>query len=477
MTAPNIAHNEVWLRIGIVAMLVSVSLVVATLAVGFTYSLQKAILFPVPYLFFMFLFVRGAYRSRLKIGHIIVVAIIVRLVALWGLHLLYTHYNGVPFALGTIGDDSWYHTQAIVLLESGFDPNLDLGRSLAATGYMWWNAILYWVFVPSTVVAKFANLLMGVGTVYIIYHISRDIFSERVARTAAALTASFPLLVYYNSMQFKDTVITFLLVVFILFAIKGRWPLLLRAAGMMIPVTLMATFRPSTSVFLLFILPIWLVLQSGWTSKGNNSKLILRGVALLIIFIVVSVPIIQFTTAESVEKALKIGVTEQIINKRFQKTAFSRSEIGAVMKNNLYLVIPVAALISPVLPPPMLLPQKSSSGGIAPTTVIAPAVIIWMIIAPLSYHGIFLMLKYYRRDAFLIYSVFGATAAGLALQFLILTDRHKMQLLPIAMIAVALSLEYLPNSKVFKPLLPVFVILMLIGTLVYNLLRTLYGSI
>ena len=437
----------------------------------------RAILLPLPYTLFMMVIARAAHQRRLDLGHIVLIGFGLRCIAVWVLYVLYSHYNGVPFAMATAGDDYWYHDMATQLSRGGLDPSMDLGKSWAATGYVWWSATFYTLLSASTLVARFVNVALGCATIYLTYHLAKTIFHERVGRTAAAFTATFPMLVYYDAMQFKDSLIMFMVSLFLLSATKSQWPAILRIFGLFIPTSVLATLRPATGVVLLFLLPVYMVTHRSGLGKTTIMLSIVRGAFIIAALLAVTLPILEGTTGMSAVGALRLDIFDLRFNNRFYQLAVAGSGLGGWVEAKFLILAPAIAFLAPLLPPPTLLPQVPTAGGIAPTTVLAPAVFVWMLMAPLSYHGIYLMVRDWRQKAFLLYAFFMATAVGLTVQMVFMTDRHRVQLLTIAMIGAALSYDNWPKARVFKKVLPIGLALVVIGTIAFNWLRVSFGGL
>jgi 4-amino-4-deoxy-L-arabinose transferase-like glycosyltransferase len=99
-------------------------------------------------------------------------------------------------------------------------------------GYPLFLAALFWIFGQSLLVAKLANVALGVASVYLIYCLTRRIFTEQEGIIAAVLTACMPSLILYTSLLATENLATFLLLLGLYLFIAGTqvwkfWPFLL----------------------------------------------------------------------------------------------------------------------------------------------------------------------------------------------------------------------------------------------------------
>ena len=86
-----------------------------------------------------------------------------------------------------------------------------------AVGYYHWNALLFFVLGPVPLAPILANAAFGGFAVLLAHGLARDIGGERAARTAAWLTALWPSLVLWSSLNLKDA----LAILSILLVLRG----------------------------------------------------------------------------------------------------------------------------------------------------------------------------------------------------------------------------------------------------------------
>ena len=90
-----------------------------------------------------------------------------------------------------------------------------------AWGIVYFVAGIYEVAGRNTLAVQFVNAVIGAATAIVIFHCASHIFeNNRVARTAAVLTAFFPSLVLWSSQGLKDGPIVFTLALSILATLK-----------------------------------------------------------------------------------------------------------------------------------------------------------------------------------------------------------------------------------------------------------------
>jgi hypothetical protein len=173
--------------------------VLATLCAGLPYEVPLALAVAVPptLVVALWLAVRGDADERGALVPIFLAAVAVRIVV--ALAVAYAAPDGY-FAL----DDQRYAALGQELArhwagESGFPVDLH-----GAIGYYAWNALLYTLVGPVPLAVTLLNGVLGGVASILAWRIARDLGGVEAARLAALLTAFFPSLVLWSSLNLKD---------------------------------------------------------------------------------------------------------------------------------------------------------------------------------------------------------------------------------------------------------------------------------
>ena len=158
------------------------------------------------------------------------------------------------------------------------------GVDIADMGYPIVQSFLYYLTGNSRIISRCFNVLLSAWTVTMMYGFTRRNFGEKVARMTAIFCMLMPNLIFYCSMQLKETMMLWLTVAFI-----DRTDVLLRSSkatfqSVVVVVALggiMYFFRAILSVVLFLTLFTALVLSSTRMVKWGRRVLIGLLIALL----------------------------------------------------------------------------------------------------------------------------------------------------------------------------------------------------
>ncbi|MBN1464529.1 glycosyltransferase family 39 protein, partial [candidate division KSB1 bacterium] len=180
--------------------------------------------------------------------------------------------NGFYFS-----DTRHYDSAALSLLSGdGFGDKYN--RSPVYPVFM---ALIYAVFGHSFVAVRFAETVLGVLLVWLIYQIARKAFDDRVALLSASLAAFFPHFVILTGLLYSTNLFTFWLACSIYFLIKSeesaaqKYLLLSGMSAGLATLTIPAMF---------FILPfwlLWLMLRTQRSARFNFGKTLIFSAVVL----------------------------------------------------------------------------------------------------------------------------------------------------------------------------------------------------
>ncbi|HIB77029.1 MAG TPA: hypothetical protein EYO58_05310 [Flavobacteriales bacterium] len=148
-------------------------------------------------------------------------AFLVRIVCVYAVYYYLVSLGASGFAFF---DDSVYHRQAASLAEGSWYGNLSLGsiRTPKNPAYLWLNTSLYRMLGVDTMVPRLLNACLGALSVVVVFHILRQLVSWPMAKAGAWLMACLPNAVFWSSLQFKDTIVLFLLALVLLMLLQRR---------------------------------------------------------------------------------------------------------------------------------------------------------------------------------------------------------------------------------------------------------------
>lgn len=97
---------------------------------------------------------------------------------------------------------------------SGLGPPYDIIKQAAPNyGFYYLSAIIYYVLGQYAPLVAYFNCVVGMGTVFLVYRLSRQFFHVLVATRAALLTALVPSMVLWSSTAGKDTLMSLLILI------------------------------------------------------------------------------------------------------------------------------------------------------------------------------------------------------------------------------------------------------------------------
>lgn len=131
----------------------------------------------------------------------------------YALAIVFNVYSAdLGFAVTFWGDSSQYdHGGHQLALKWSGEPiiNPHLSESVSGWGWVYFVAVVYFVFGRNQLMVQFANGVIGGLTVVVIYAIARELFDRESARWAALFMAFFPQMVVWSAGMYKDPAVLF----------------------------------------------------------------------------------------------------------------------------------------------------------------------------------------------------------------------------------------------------------------------------
>ncbi|MBN1559450.1 glycosyltransferase family 39 protein [candidate division KSB1 bacterium] len=149
--------------------------------------------------------------------------------------------------------DTRHYDSAALSLLSGEGYGEKYNRSPVYPVFM---ALIYAVFGHSFVAVRFVETLLGVLLVWLIYHIARKAFDDRVALVSAVLAALFPHFIILTGLLYSTNLFTLFLACSIYFLVKSEEK---EAVHYIVLSGVCAGLATLTIPAMFFILPFWLL--------------------------------------------------------------------------------------------------------------------------------------------------------------------------------------------------------------------------
>lgn len=355
-------------------------------------------------------------EERIKARRLLSLTFLVRVIGIFIFYFTMTYDYGTLFSSG--GDDSYYDLRCWQLAQS-FPFLKGVYIPFHARGYYYIGSFLYWVFGHNILIPRFLNAFAASLTVIFLYSISKRILDEKKARIAIYLFIFFPDLIWFSSLQLKDTLLIFLIVfsVWLVFQLTENLGLLRKGICVLmliLSIIAMVTIRDTAAylVFLSFIvsLPlIWGRISNKWGAWVVIIILIL-GVFIgsrmgterkdMLQVIVRSRVIDQFSSLES-----RIHFQERVIDQFGYHTARESLALSIYTGNPFkkVLLLPVGFLVSWILPFP---PWKLIVNEEITRNIYFFGSLFWQTILPFFVIGVLQTIKGIRTREIRIETVF-----------------------------------------------------------------------
>jgi hypothetical protein len=154
--------------------------------------------------------------DKLFIRKVFIYSFFIRLIWVVFSFFFYKHYTGVPFEF-LAGDSIMYHDAAKSVIHHGYG-NLTSGLwglDLSDRGFPFYLSMIYYLFGDHIIIPRIINAAISAWTVILIYHLSKRNFGVVIGKMSAVIMMLMPNLIYYCGIHLKETVMVFLVVVFI----------------------------------------------------------------------------------------------------------------------------------------------------------------------------------------------------------------------------------------------------------------------
>jgi len=196
-------------------------------------------------------------------------------------YIIFYYFNSVGGDGFAFNDDRVYDRNARIIasaLNKGLD-GYEIFSWHQNPGYFQFNGWLYSILGADTFSARVINSFLSSLTVIFIFEITRISFTEKIAKTAGYLVAFMPNMIFWSTLQFKDTSLVFVMVYtsYLLVVNKDKKLSIMSILLMIGSLVLMWGLRKDYALPYIGIVLIWLMLRytglEGWFNSLRRQGL------------------------------------------------------------------------------------------------------------------------------------------------------------------------------------------------------------
>lgn len=394
-------------------------------------------------------------------------SLLLRLATMVLLYFVFEHFTGSPFEIGVGYDDHTYHVLGTEIASGwkhgdfGVFKYIPFGFSYI--GYPIFCGILYYVFVPSTIVARIVNCIIGSFSVLLVYKMGQCLWGESVGRNAGILAMLFPNMVYYSATQHKDTILAFL-VLFVTYNIL-KLSHDKRIKFWNIGLTLFAlsslfTFRAAVAALLIVCILIACMIYPKVQSFSNQA---LKTVTAVFIIVATSFLLIKIGGGESSLNRIVFGIKYR--NLKIEKWATYGSLGSKYTSPSLF-----AAIVFPAPFPTLVdIPLDTTFAPIRSEFYHIGTILVWNILSFFALLGMLDAMKNQFRISMPLWFFTISYLAALALMNYVMDIRYRLAVAPFLIIFAALGLHRRSNNRI--ALWFIYLLIISILTFIYNYYR------
>ena len=151
--------------------------------------------------------------KELYVEYVFGIALALRVVWVIASYFYFSKVTGIPFEYQA-RDSLAYHEDALWLAEEPWSSTWHylFGHiiGVADSGFPFFLSVLYRIFGPSIIIARFINALLSSITCLLVYKMSSRMFGEEVGRLAGIMMVFMPNFIIYCGYHLKETVMLFL---------------------------------------------------------------------------------------------------------------------------------------------------------------------------------------------------------------------------------------------------------------------------
>ena len=318
---------------------------------------------------------------------------------------------------------------------------------------------IYSIFGAIPFVGKMLNMILGSFSVILIYKLTRIIYNENIARTAAIITAIFPYFLFYNAVILKEIIMIYFLLLAVYYFyrciyVKGSFTNYLIMA---LAIISLMFFRLVLGALIIAVFASYLFLFLG--SKGRLSiKILTTSVFLIsaVFLLTMMIPEIVDKTKSYYEQRtsqIEGEVSDLGKNEQIQKS-YEKAELAPMMI--------AAALFAPY-------PSFAKVAGKEFNNINFAGALIKLNLMFFYYYGLYWTFMNLRQRGYVIYAFAIGYISVIAIAGSILQHRFQLPANPFQIMIASAGIHNM-TPRFFKLWKPYLVFCFLI-TLAYNLFK------
>lgn len=409
------------------------------------------------------------HKTRSFLSNLFVISFIIRTVsAMILLKVIPTMVSGHDYlSYGFLGDDGILYDQlgwnVIENVKKGVDPLT--GVRTVGPGYILLNSVLYYIFGHNIEFVRIFNSFLGSLVPVFLFSIIQRFMPLRYAKGTAILVAFYPELILYSGSHLKGTSVSFSLmlgtwsVVQLIYSKKSFNKILL--LGLLSSCLL---YLALTRFYYVFAISFaWLLFVKEKKSavmildQSLLKMVFLIGLFIGIFFVAQSyLPYIITSAMVHIQKIPEIAIGHHADGQSFY------SIFPISISNPLFLPI---GLTYTLLNPFILWPFLNSDPVF---TLLSPSIVIWYVLLPFFFYGIFNSEKRGVQGLILYITLFSLIGIILSGGGVIATGRIKMPINPFLLMYAMMGIKaFYENNQGIRILIFLYSILFFLGLLFY----------
>lgn len=397
---------------------------------------------------------------------ILIIALALRLVSIPVISIFLNEIQGAPYLLGQHGDDWSYHQESVALAHAWQTSTTYSAPKRLANymGYVYFNAILYTTFSPSTLVARLANVVVSVASIVYTFKIASFVFDREIAKRTTLLIAIYPTHILFSALQYRDIHILFL-------SLVTLWELLqfrrtMRPTSLLIcgvALALMSTISWQVAYGLLAIGGVYILFDriSAVTDYIREKELRLSTHIFFLLTAVISIGFFIDLLSPLIFGFFDPSNVDRLRDQRLSRYGLSSSMQSFIER---WYILPLFLFAPLVLP----LPTFVLGDFAVVSSITFPGRVIWTCLLPFFVYGVYWSVRIYPKRSFPLYGFILGMNVGLFLMFRLFGVRQLFILSPIYLMFCVVGLRSV--SKPYRYFTP-YLLVYFVGVFGYNLFR------
>lgn len=296
---------------------------------------------------------------------------------------------------------------------------------VGAPGYVYFSAVIFWLFGPNTLLVKLANgLFAGMAAVYTA-KLGNHFFDQRVGRFAALWMLIMPSLILWTSQNLKDSAVVLLSVWILYVASQGLRSSLWQIPLLVLLIGALMSVRRETSIGIALMIALTIGFQQ---TRHWLTRLILSAITIVALGLVLSSSGYGFLGSDYLQERLSLSAITEKREANSTGTGTIENTIDTTTPLGFARYLPIALINFWLRPWPW-----EATKSTAQLLTIPEAALLWYPLWVLAMLGMLLAWRSRWRETMLLWLYLLAGSAAAAPQYgnFGTAYRHRVQLWPI----------------------------------------------